>query len=248
MGLKLRISLPWSFALLCWLSTPLLLAQKSPKTPNAILGEPLPEHSTFYDIEKARESPLEVIYLDLSDNPAPFSYELLDLFKNLKSLHLSNHPQPDLKSVVDFCPKLEVLYLDSCALLRLPDNLAQLKGLKRLSLIFNELGALPALPKNLENLSLQNNQLRDFPQSLYHLKKLRFLDLSYNQLNRLRGPLNYPYLEKIDLTLNDLSLFPFVPATLPRIRFIGLAGNKIDAREKIRVESIFLRSGTRVQW
>ncbi|MEO1653291.1 MAG: leucine-rich repeat domain-containing protein, partial [Bacteroidota bacterium] len=101
---------------------------------------------------------------------------------------------------------------------------------------------------HLEDLSLQNNQLQEFPKTLSNLKQLRFLDLSYNQLSRLSGSFNYPFLEKIDLTLNDLSLFPFVPATLPRIRFIGLAGNKIDVREKIRVESIFVKSGAIVQW
>ncbi|NWZ41702.1 MFHA1 protein, partial [Brachypodius atriceps] len=111
--------------------------------------------------------------------------------------------------------------------------LAGLRGLRKLSLSHNELGAEgPGLPPRLaelgclEELDLSFNRLRRLPEGLGRLRHLRTLDVDHNLLSSFPAPLlELAALEELDCSGNrHLGALPEGIAALRRLKILWLSG------------------------
>ncbi|NWR88289.1 MFHA1 protein, partial [Furnarius figulus] len=116
--------------------------------------------------------------------------------------------------------------------------LAGLRGLRKLSLSHNELGAEgPGLPPRLaelgglEELDLSFNRLRRLPEGLGRLRHLRTLDVDHNLLPSFPAPLlELAALEELDCSGNrHLGALPEGIAALRRLKILWLSGTGLAA-------------------
>lgn len=116
--------------------------------------------------------------------------------------------------------------------------LAGLRGLRKLSLSHNELGAeSPGLPPRLaelarlEELDLSFNRLRRLPEGLGCLRHLRALDIDHNLLPCFPAPLlELAALEELDCSGNrHLGALPEGIAALRRLKILWLSGTGLAA-------------------
>ncbi|NXJ00252.1 MFHA1 protein, partial [Psophia crepitans] len=116
--------------------------------------------------------------------------------------------------------------------------LAGLRGLRKLSLSHNELGAEgPGLPPRLaelgrlEELDLSFNRLRRLPEGLGRLRHLRALDIDHNLLPSFPAPLlELAALEELDCSGNrHLGALPEGIAALRRLKILWLSGTGLAA-------------------
>ncbi|NXT32340.1 MFHA1 protein, partial [Pelecanoides urinatrix] len=116
--------------------------------------------------------------------------------------------------------------------------LAGLRGLRKLSLSHNELGAeSPGLPPRLvelgrlEELDLSFNRLRRLPEGLGRLRHLRALDVDHNLLPSFPAPLlELAALEELDCSGNrHLGALPEGIAALRRLKILWLSGTGLAA-------------------
>ncbi|KAF1447591.1 Malignant fibrous histiocytoma-amplified sequence 1, partial [Pygoscelis papua] len=116
--------------------------------------------------------------------------------------------------------------------------LAGLRGLRKLSLSHNELGAEgPGLPPRLaelgrlEELDLSFNRLRRLPEGLGRLRHLRALDVDHNLLPSFPAPLlELVALEELDCSGNrHLGALPEGIAALRRLKILWLSGTGLAA-------------------
>ncbi|NWI65421.1 MFHA1 protein, partial [Todus mexicanus] len=116
--------------------------------------------------------------------------------------------------------------------------LAGLRGLRKLSLSHNELGAEgPGLPGRLaelgrlEELDLSFNRLRRLPDGLGRLRHLRALDVDHNLLPSFPAPLlELAALEELDCSGNRLlGALPEGIAALRRLKILWLSGTGLAA-------------------
>lgn len=110
-------------------------------------------------------------------------------------------------------------------------SLAQHTALKALSLVFNRVSAVGALPLSLETLDLSNNRpLGAFPVSVCTLAHLRELCLSHSSVESIPDEIrNCLHLEELRLDHNLLSVVPAAIGALGALRWLYLHNNRISA-------------------
>jgi Leucine-rich repeat (LRR) protein len=189
--------------------------------------------------------------LDLSNNhltsfPADLQLpQLQDL--NLKNNQLTTFPA-NLQ-----LPKLEILVLRYNRLTALPEDL-QLPRLQNLDLTNNKLTSLPTsfqLPQ-LKKFYLCDNQFTSIPD--LHLPELQTLDIGYNQLTSVPNMEHMPKIMDLMLVSNAITHAPdvqmmsnlrilnlsrnllthFPDATLPKMVYLGLTGNRFTRAPKVQ--------------
>ena len=140
--------------------------------------------------------------------------------------------------------KVKVLILDSCDLLTLPLEMANLKNLEHLSLRYNPkmdweqaFNQLQKLPK-LKFLNLSHNELVHLPKNVVKLIHLTNIRLSHNRIeaNETVGFLyQLPRLKWLWLDNNELTQLPPKLFTFSKLRFLYAFDNRI--RELILPEN-----------
>ena len=136
--------------------------------------------------------------------------------------------------------KTDILYLRDKNLIKLPEELFELRNLKTLDLGNNKLKKIPnGLSKlqNLETLILRHNDLEELPEELFELKNLKILDLGNNKLKRIsKGLSKLQNLETLILRHNELEEFPHELVELKNIKVLFLRHNKFDFLTEIQYE------------
>jgi len=96
--------------------------------------------------------------------------------------------------------------------------------------------------KNLENLILRGNQLKDLPIEIKKLKKLKELSLGQNPIQNfeklfesISGLKN---LEELDLEMTGIKSIPKSILKLKKLKTLYLWNNPIDSLETIRVKAL----------
>jgi len=103
-----------------------------------------------------------------------------------------------------------------------------IKGSNVLNFDNQKLRDLPSnIPTNAENISLANNNLRDFPHSLSNFNNLKYLNLSHNRIvnwNFISGLNNLTYL---DLSGNRIKQLPSGLSNLTKLEVLDLSDNRL---------------------
>lgn len=95
---------------------------------------------------------------------------------------------------------------------------------------FTALGDALLAPKNVQRLSLRNNELSAFPMEILALTSLSFLDLENNQLTALPDDINVlADLRELYLLNNKFTSLPNNFSSLKKLRTLGLANNKFGS-------------------
>ena len=154
-------------------------------------------------------STLDLTGLNTGDLP-----RLSKVFSPVRTLNLTG-VEFSAQSFNEFCaafPEVTTLVLNGNALDTLPDAVGGLSGLERLELSGNKLATGESLytqagGNRLRWLDLSHNQLEEFSASAF--SRLETLKLDHNGLDSWPdGVLELPHLRALDLTGNNISVFP----------------------------------------
>jgi hypothetical protein len=110
----------------------------------------------------------------------------------------------------------------------LPDCLSELSKLQSLTIHHCLLSSVPALPANLRQLSLRDNQIAEVPSSLFSLR-LDKLDLANNQINAINLTEENVYLHWFDVSHNQLTTYPSTLVLLKGLNYLSLSYNPMAA-------------------
>lgn len=127
----------------------------------------------------------------------------------------------------------KVCFLQLSNVSELPPEIGELRNLKVLNLIFNE-SLEEKIPieiyrlKNLKQLLLTNNRLRNLPRGISALKKLKILRLDNNNLRCLPTDIVKLYnLEELRLGGNNLEMLPAGIERLKNLKILSIYHNPL---------------------
>jgi Leucine-rich repeat (LRR) protein len=154
------------------------------------------------------------------------------MLKNLKSLSLYGIDLTDL-SVFSTCPQLTEIHLHNNGYSKLPEAIALMTKLKRLSIEANPgmdfsqaFFSLSSMPK-LNVLGLRNNKFKSLPSTISQVRSLSILDLSSNEFAQLpQEVLSLENLDQLIIRDNSLSALPDGFTQLKKLSTLDLSGNK----------------------
>jgi internalin A len=161
--------------------------------------------------------------------------ELLETIKKTRregwtKLYLSYKELMKVPEQLGQLKNLNELYLYGNQLTSVPEQLGQLKNLEVLDLSYNQLTSVPeqlGQLKNLTRLYLEDNQLTSVPEQLGQLKNLKELDLHDNQLTSVPEQLGQlTNLRVLNLENNQLKSIPERLGQLTNLQVLELSGNK----------------------
>ena len=206
---------------------------------------------------------LDITFKDFSKQKLAQLPPSVFLYKQLKTLILSNNVLTNLPAEISQLAFLENLSVKNNKLERLPTELGQLKSLRILDLSRNKIKELPDEMKNLKNLEdlnlstnrlssipfdfeelsnlktldLRDNALTIFPLCIERMTNLTSLDLRFNRLTELpEGIGNLTNLTSLDLGNNKLKSLPEAIFELKKLKFLNLSGNDISASQMKELE------------
>lgn len=171
-----------------------------------------------------------------SQNLKQLPEELFE-FKNLVALDISDNSFTDLeKLMVDLAkfPKLELLAMNYCGIIKLPNNINLLSELVGLSLDLNinmtEINENIGKLTKLRYLNLRRNKkLNDLPRSIGNLKCLEQIVISGSGISRIREELSL-CTNLVDITANasEIKTIPENIGRLKRLKTLNLGYNRIE--------------------
>ena len=172
--------------------------------------------------------------LDAGNNQLSRWPACLEKASSLQRIVLSSNLIAEINgpSLLPCASTLKILLLDGNQLTSLPDELALLVKLERLSLSNNKLHSLPSVIGSLPNLSLldvSRNQLSSLPDSMGQLENLEELDASDNRLTLI--PPSLGSLHKLKTLALNKCLIKAVPSEVfincISLQTLSLHGNPI---------------------
>ena len=189
------------------------------------------EGKVFTDIKEALKDRQRVFHLNLSGRGLKAIPKEVELFENLRTLDLSKNKLKTIKGI-DFSklPKLEGLNLYQNQLGQIPAILYEINNLQRLNLGANQIREISDDINNwkfLTALKLHHNQITHWPASIA-LKYLETIQLNANKLETLPIALfeQNPSLERLNVNDNQLKAFPEIsPPT--NLKVLNLGANNI---------------------
>lgn len=154
----------------------------------------------------------------------------LERLSHLRSLVFSNNKNATFDNLVELQNCRISLDLSSNGLLSIPSVIFKLK-LDNLSLNDNEIKKLPCEIGELDTLttlSLNGNQLEEIPNSISNLFRLGKLDLSRNRITKLFPEfINLQNLTELDLSHNKFTTMPLEITVLNKLKTLRLEDNSI---------------------
>lgn len=161
-----------------------------------------------------------------------FPRAVLDHADTLELLDLSNNQLSDLPHDFSRLTRLKILFLSNNRFQHIPPVLAQCPALEMIAFKDNQLTefAEHSIPNATRWLILTGNQLSHLPQSMGSLYRLQKLALAGNQLTDLPASMaDCHKLELVRLSANRLPGLPDWLFNLPRLSWLGFAGNPFSS-------------------
>mgnify|MGYP001796531302 CR=1 FL=1 len=194
----------------------------------------------YKNLKQALDNPLEVYYLDLTNEGIEELPKEIATLKNLKTLNLNYLPRKDKNSYLytvlqeDEGERVVTLFLvdDSKKPLRkLPQEIGQLTHLEKLLCAGNQLTVLPkeiGQLKKLKNLDCSNNQLTRIPKEIGQLVSLKKLNYAKNRLTALPTAIGkLRKLKKFNCSDNRLVVLPQQIRQLKRLEKLNCSNNRL---------------------
>lgn len=167
-------------------------------------------------------------HISLSDNLKEIPEALYSFKDSLQFLDLSGNLLKSLPDDFYVFEKLEILFLSNNQLTVLPEVLSKCKSLRLIGIKSNKIKTIPenSLPKNLQWLTLADNEIEAIPKSIGECTFLQKLILSGNKIKSVpQEILKCENLELIRLASNQLEGFPEVLLKLPKLTWLAYSGN-----------------------
>lgn len=158
--------------------------------------------------------------LELFNNP--FEEMDGDIFKNMTELVAVNFDsfyrlsqsqiQAMLDKMCDYCPHIQLLYMNRMGLEKLPDNLNKLTDLRLLDVNFNKIASVESIkPIAPIQLMMNYNKLKELPADFINVSDLELFCVTDNQLEQFPVVLSNKggnfTIEEVDLTGNRIRGF-----------------------------------------
>ncbi|BAO75948.1 leucine-rich repeat domain-containing protein [Winogradskyella sp. PG-2] len=162
--------------------------------------------------------------------------EELLLFTNLEALDISDNPFQNLEKLISDLskfPRLQLLAMNHCGIVELPDNLSRLNNLIGLALNQNEglknISKVHQLDK-LKYLDISGNKkLKDLPDDIGSLKCLEQIVMGGSGIIRLRDELTYCInLREITANACKIKELPINIGNLKKLKKLNLGANRIE--------------------
>ncbi|MBS1685637.1 MAG: leucine-rich repeat domain-containing protein [Bacteroidetes bacterium] len=182
----------------------------------------------------------ELQWLDLSRNQLPgFPASLTSLTK-LRFINLNRNRIAEIASGVSRLTQLDSLFLDGDffnkadkKIKSLPDDLCQMKNLKKLTLKDNVIEKVPACIDGLSalvSLDLRGNLITLLPASFSKLQSLQVLDLKSNDLQGLPADFSNLHLTDLNVAMNlnaDMSSMIAQISRIKTLRILDISYNNL---------------------
>jgi hypothetical protein len=173
---------------------------------------------------------LGITRLNLSENLSEFPMEILELADTLEILSLTNNNLSSLPSDFDKLTKLKILFCANNAFTEVPKVLAKCASLEMIAFKSNQISTFAenSLPLTTRWLILTNNQITTLPNSIGDLQFLQKVALAGNQIHTLPDQMqNCKHLGLLRISANQISTLPNWIYTLPKLAWLGFAGNPL---------------------
>ena len=173
--------------------------------------------------------------MDMSHNEL---IEFPDNCENLNKLNILNLANNSITNIKTICKikTLEILCLDNNNIMKIPSNIYNLENLKDLFLSENNISRLPkefAKCKKLTQLCLSNNSISNI-ETLCEMKELEYLSLFNNQIFEIPSNIcNLENLSVLDLSKNNISYLPKEFGKCKKLKKLYLLINSITNIETI---------------
>lgn len=122
---------------------------------------------------------------------------------------------------------LEVLNIDCCDLYYLPDTVAELSGLKHISLCDNYFAEIPLVIQELKNLAqlcMRQNKISCITSNISQLKNLTLLDLAANKITKVPNAIGeLRRLRRMYLDENPISYVSSSIQNLINLEYLSIA-------------------------
>ncbi len=149
-----------------------------------------------------------------------------------KKIRICYRNAKHLVQKIEANPNAETLYLFRNGLDSLPEEIGQLKHLKKLVVSSNNLKYIPPVIgelAELEEISFKNNDIGALPPEIGQLKNLKRLELDHNRLETLPDELcELKNLEYLSLTHNALHHLPTDIGDLESLEFFYIGTNLLQ--------------------
>jgi Leucine-rich repeat (LRR) protein len=174
--------------------------------------------------------------LNLEDNQITYLPVWITSLTGLKVLYLTNNQISDI-SLLAKMPSLELIYMNRNKVSELPEDIGNLKQLRRLYLGHNQLEYLPDSFYELTELRmliLKANKLTSLDDKIRQLQRLVNLDISKNQLSELPAGIGQcRELKQLQLNSNKLASLPWQMKDLGVLEELNIARNQLTAIESL---------------
>lgn len=178
-------------------------------------------------------------YLSLHTNKKQlFLPKNIDRLIYLENIPISINYANGLPEEIFNIKNLKKLVIYNCNLQSIPEmvfNLTNLEGLTLQNCRITEISPNIVKLINLKELNLSNNKISIVPKLIENLKNLKKLYLSYNQITNL--DLNYTHmenLEDVNLNFNKLQDFPYSLGQCKRLEHLNLSNNNISKVDQLK--------------
>ena len=214
---------------------------------------PSGSRNEYTSLDSAMANKKLVRFLNLSDKGYKSFPQKVFKFKNLQSINLSNNKIDKFPLRINKLYNLKTINVSGNQISTMNQNMMLMSYLRNIDLSYNKFtelnyftfyykylevlnvsnNSLSEIPKNIKSrnlreLYLNNNQIKELPRSLGRLKKLEKISIAHNQIEELPitfGGLNS--LKAIDLSYNKLSELPETFYRIDKPKIIILTGNPL---------------------
>ncbi len=170
-----------------------------------------------------------------------FPEELFNQKESLEIIDLSNNELTELPSTITDFKKLKILFLSFNKFSAFPSVLANFEHLKMIAFKSNQIKKIDenSFPISLKWLILTDNKIEEIPESIGNCQLLKKFVFAGNNIKKLPETISKcKNLELVRASANQLTDFPTVFFTLPKLAWLAFEGNPFSTLHSNQTDNI----------